>query len=99
MRFFWKNISMKTIVFGYHSLFLAIIGNAKQDTSLVNRVNAMLTFTQVKDLEKVMDYTYPKLFTIVPRETLIAAMKNAFETDEFIIELDSVKVHEDISGF
>ena len=52
----------------------------------------MLSFTQVKDLEKVMEYTYPKLFTIVPKEALITAMKSAFESEEFIIELDSVKI-------
>ena len=67
-------------------------GNAQQDTSLVNRVNEMLKLTQVKDLEKVMDFTYPKLFTIAPREALIEVMKNTYETDEYIIELDSVNV-------
>jgi len=71
---------------------LAIISNAQEDTSLVNRINAMLSFTQVKDLEKVMEYTYPKLFTIVPKEALITAMKSAFESEEFIIELDSIKI-------
>lgn len=69
-----------------------VVGNAQEDTSLVNRVNAMLSLTQVKDLEKVMDYTYPKLFTIVPKEALLTAMKGAFESDDFIIELDSVKI-------
>lgn len=53
----------------------------------------MLKLTQLKDLEKVMDYTYPRLFTIAPREALITVMKNAYETDEFTIELDSVKIH------
>ena len=66
--------------------------SAQQDTSLVNRVNQMLRLTQLKDLGKIMDYTYPKLFTIVPREELISAMKAAYETDEFTIELDSVNV-------
>ena len=43
--------------------------------------------------EKVMEYTYPRLFTIAPRDVLVSTMKNAFENDEFTIELDSVKVH------
>ena len=71
---------------------LAVFANAQDDTSLVNRINAMLSFTQVKDLEKVVEYTYPKLFTIVPKESLIAAMKTAFESEDFIIELDSIKI-------
>jgi hypothetical protein len=39
-----------------------------------------------------MDYTYPKLFTIAPRDALIEVMKSTYDTDEFLIELDSVKV-------
>jgi hypothetical protein len=44
----------------------------KQDTSLVKQgEQKCLNLLQVKDLEKVMDFTYPKLFTIAPREALI----------------------------
>ena len=71
---------------------LVVIGNTQEDTSLVNRVNAMLSFTQVKDLEKVMEYTYPKLFTIVPKKTMIATMKFAYESEDYTIELDSIKI-------
>jgi hypothetical protein len=83
---------MKKLLLALLAMSLVIVGNAQEDTSLVNRINAMLSFTQVKDLEKVMDYTYPKLFTIVPKETMIAAMKSAFESQDFIIELDSIKI-------
>lgn len=84
---------MKKLLFVLLIAGLPIISNAQEDTSLVNRVNEMLKLTQLKDLEKVMDYTYPKLFTIVPRETLINAMKSVYETEEFTVELDSVKMH------
>ena len=84
---------MKSIVFGLSFIASGIIGQAQQDTSLVNRVNQMLKLTQLKDVGKVMDYTYPKLFTIVPRESLLTAMKSAYDTEEFTIELDSVKIH------
>ena len=87
-----EKFSMKQIFLWLPLLFLGIAANAQQDTSLVKRVNEMLKLTQLKDIEKIMDYTYPKLFTIAPRETLITVMKNAYETDEFLIELDSVKV-------
>jgi len=83
---------MKTISLSLLFLVFGIIANAQQDTSLVNRVNKMLKLTQLKDLEKVMDFTYPKLFTIAPREALIEVMKNTYETDDYIIELDSVNV-------
>ena len=65
---------------------------SQPDTSLASRLNAMLKFTQTKDIEKVMDYTYPKLFTIAPKEMLLQTMQDTYETDEYIIELDSIAV-------
>ncbi len=44
------------------------------------------------DFEKVMDYTYPKLFTLAPREQLVKVMKDAFSSEEVKIELDSMRV-------
>jgi hypothetical protein len=87
-----EKFSMKSIFLWLSFLVVGIIASAQQDTSLVKRVNEMLKFTQLKDFEKVIDYTYPKLFTIAPKDVLIATMQNAFETDEFTIELDSVKI-------
>jgi hypothetical protein len=52
----------------------------------------MLKLTQAKDLDKILDYTYPKLFTIASREQMSEVLKQSFETDEFSISLDSVKV-------
>ena len=87
-----ENICMKIILLSLLFAGFGVISYAQQDTSLMNRANEMLKLTQLKDIEKVMDYTYPKLFTIVPKETLISAMKNAYDTEEFIIEIDSVKI-------
>lgn len=83
---------MKTIVLVLLFLGSGFIGHSQQDTSLVSRVNQMLNLTQRKDIEKVIDYTYPKLFTIVPKEALMDAMKSAYDTDDFSIELDSVNI-------
>lgn len=88
-----EKFSMKSIFLWLSFLVTGIIANAQQDTALVKRVNEMLKLTQLKDFEKIMDYTYPRLFTIAPRDVLITTMKNAFENDEFTIELDSVKIH------
>lgn len=87
-----EKFSMKKLFLTFLIAGLAFIGNAQEDTSLVNRLNAMLTFTQIKDLEKVMDYTYPKLFTIVPRAALVNALRSTFETDDFTVELDSIAI-------
>ena len=88
-----EKFSMKSTFLWLSFLVVGIIANAQQDTSLVKRANEMLKLTQLKDFEKIMDYTYPRLFTIAPREALITTMKSAFDTEEFTIELDSVKIH------
>lgn len=83
---------MKTFFLGLLLLVFGVTGYSQQDTALVNRLNQMLKLTQLKDLEKIMDYTYPKLFEIMPRELMIASLKETYESDEFSIELDSVNV-------
>ena len=92
MRFFWKNIRLKKLLFALLVAGLPIISNAQEDTSLVNKLNAMLSFTQAKDFEKVMEYTYPKLFTILPQKSMIGSMKFAFDSEDFTVELDSLKI-------
>lgn len=52
----------------------------------------MLTFTKTKQYEKLLDYTYPKLFDLVPKETLVESMRETFDSDEMSIELDSMKI-------
>lgn len=87
-----EKFPMKTIFLGLLFMAFAVVVKSQDDTALVSRVNEMLRLTQVKDLDKIMDYTYPKLFTIVPRSMLITAMKASFESDDFQIELDSVVI-------
>ena len=82
----------KKIVSFLISLILFANLQAQQDTALVNRLNDVLKYTQLMDMNKVLDLTYPKLFTIIPREDLIGIMQNSFDTDQFSSSLDSLKV-------
>lgn len=82
----------KIIAISFFSLLLTKNSSSQQDTSLSNRVNEVMKFTQVMDFEKVLDYTYPKLFSIVPREELKEVLISSFETEEFITSLDSLNV-------
>ena len=66
--------------------------NAQQDSLLDKRLAAVLTYTQQSDLDKVLDYTYPKLFTLVTREQMRGALQNAFNTEEFLVSIDSIKL-------
>ncbi len=92
MRFFWKNFTLKTMFLAAFVTVCGITVRGQQDTALVARINQMLTLTQQKDLEKIMDYTYPKLFEIAPRELMIATLKETYDSDEFSIEIDSIKI-------
>lgn len=89
--FLLENFSMKIILVAVSFLVSGSI-HGQADTSLINRLNAILKFTQTKDIQKVMDYTFPKLFTIVSREVLLQTMEDTYETDEYSIELDSIAI-------
>lgn len=89
---FGKILFMKALILAGLLLFFGSIAHTQEDTALVNRINEMLKITQKKDLEKIMDYTYPKLFDIAPRELMISTLQETYENDEFIIDLDSVSI-------
>lgn len=83
---------MKTLILVVFFTVFGIVSLAQQDTALINRINRMLALTQEKDFEKIMDYTYPKLFEIAPRELMIATLKETYDSEEFSIEIDSIKI-------
>ena len=90
---------MRKFVFWLAVIFLFGCGDAKKktepsspDTSLEKRLTEYMQLTQDMDLEKLMDYIYPKLFEIAPKEQMIEAMKEGFKNDELKISLDSLKV-------
>lgn len=78
------------------SIFLTDKLAAQDDTLLIKRLNEILAYTEEKNTEKIMDYTYPKLFKIVPRKQMAEAVNGMYETEEFTTYLDSlftIKVH------
>jgi hypothetical protein len=83
-----RNTFFLTLLF----TFLTFSGLAQQDAKLMVRIDSMMKITQASDFEKLLDYTYPKLFTIAPREQLLEAMKNGLNTEEFSTTMDSVQV-------
>jgi len=65
---------------------------AQTDTSLLRRLDEILRYTQFMDMERIMDYTYPKLFTIATREQLMEVLQSSLDNKEFSTTLDSLKV-------
>jgi len=87
-----ENFCMKKIIVFLLFVFATLLVEGQQDTSLINRLNAVLRFTKLKQLDKVLDYTYPKVFTIIPRDQFSELIKSLYDTDDFTSVLDSVKV-------
>ncbi len=82
----------KFLLFPFSLVLITLNLFAQQDAKLNERIDEMLKLTQGRDIDKIMDYTYPKVFTIASREQISKALEEAFETDEFSISLDSVKL-------
>jgi hypothetical protein len=62
------------------------------DAHLDNRLQEYISFNKQLNFEKVMDYTHPKLFTIVPRKTVIKSLQEAFNGKEIKMSFDSMSV-------
>ena len=77
-------------------LFLTVLAflnsYSQEELVLRNRIDALLKLTEEKNYEKILDYTYPKLFTIATKEQLIEALQSSLESDEFSIKIDSLKI-------
>lgn len=65
-------------------------GFAQTDPKLVERMNIMMKATEVPDYNTILDYTYPKIFSIVPREKMLEVLQMTFENKQFTVSLDSV---------
>jgi hypothetical protein len=86
---------MKTVFIIISFFAFAVQGKTqytKDSTEMATRLETFMQNNRLMDIDKVLDYTYPKLFTIAPREQVKEAMENAFTNDELIISLDSIKV-------
>jgi hypothetical protein len=65
---------------------------AQTDKRLTERLDSVLIATQKSDFDGILDFTYPKLFTIVTRPQMLTALKGALDADEFTTTIDSVKL-------
>lgn len=84
---------MKKVVF-----ILFLISNlhvsafSQKDTALERRLQEFLRVNDRMELDRVLDYTYPKLFSIVPRKQMLNILKSTFDNEEMSIALDSLAI-------
>lgn len=81
------------IITGFQSL-------AQPDTSLHARLIRFMDASQLKNIDTVLHYTYPKLFSLAPAEQMKEVMEQAFDNEEIHMEMDSLqlgKIHPQIT--
>lgn len=90
---------MNKLLFALSVLFLISCGTSKKKTpepetgaSLNQRLDEYMKLNDEMKFDRIMDYIYPKLFTIAPKDQILKAMEEGFNNDEMKIELDSMKI-------
>jgi hypothetical protein len=95
---FFKTFKMKkTILLMTAFLSLQLMGQKKED--IQPELLKMMAATNQMDFKKVMDYTYPAIFDLAPREMLEEVMESSLENDMFkmsFIETNSIPTISDV---
>lgn len=68
-------------------LLSSLFVSAQDKKSLEERANKAVEYTLSGEYDKLMDYTYPKVFTIVPRDVLSKMFKDMLKGDGFTINI------------
>jgi hypothetical protein len=83
---------MKKIPIFLCCLFASVTILAQKDTALERRLAEFMQANEKLELNKVLDYTYAKLYSIVPREQMLEVLQNTFENEQMSIKLDSLRI-------
>ena len=70
----------------------ATLFSFSQDAALTARLNSFIKANDAMDLDKILDFTYPKVFTIAPREKLKEALEEGFNSDDVKVKMDSMQI-------
>ena len=61
-------------------------------SSIEQRLADFMKLNEEMKFEEIMEYIYHKVFTIVPKEELLKAMKEGFDNKEVKVDIESMKV-------
>lgn len=73
-------------------MLTSLAGSSQSDSALLVRLEKFLELHENMEVEKAMEYTYPRLFALVSREELKKEMENALGNEEVSIRMDSLRV-------
>ncbi|NOT49770.1 MAG: hypothetical protein HOP10_00660 [Chitinophagaceae bacterium] len=94
---------MKKILFVLIAfLFIACGGNSSKDKTenttggidpaLEKRLAEYMKLNEELDFNRLMDYIYPKVFDLAPREDMVEAMEDFFKSEEIKVKLEDLKI-------
>lgn len=63
---------------------------AQHDEQLLKNLNIVFEATKKNDYKTTLDYTCPQIFTLASREDLLAALDQAFNSDEFKMVINHI---------
>ena len=72
------------------ALACMVAAAAQADSVLTRRLAQFMEANRMMNIDKVLDYTYPKLFTIATRAEMAEGLKTSFDNEAMTIVLDSV---------
>ncbi|MBA2499257.1 MAG: hypothetical protein H0V30_05975 [Chitinophagaceae bacterium] len=70
----------------------ATLFSFSQDAALNARLNSFIKANDAMDLDKILDFTYPKIFTLAPREKLKEALNESFNGEDVTVKMDSLQI-------
>lgn len=69
-----------------------VVVSAQADARLRLRLNNFMIANNTLNFDSVLAYTYPKLFTLVPRDEMMETLQNSFDNDQVKMGLDSLTI-------
>jgi len=82
---------MRVALVVLYIICFGMLARAQSAVPLQQRLTAFMQANQRMDFDTVIAYTYPRVFTQVPRDEVLESLKNGFDNDQFVLQLDSVK--------
>jgi hypothetical protein len=64
----------------------------KDSSELINRLGIYFKHNEAMDFDKMIDFLYPKIFTLSSKEEVKSSLEEAFTNDEMSIKMDSLKI-------
>lgn len=71
-------------------VFLSFTTFAQDLASLKSESQKMFDASLILDFEKMLDFTYPKVFDIAPKDQMLEMMTNTFENEQMSIKIEKI---------